>query len=184
MLYAGMRELAETGRWRLEPADPGLGQLYSTVSLNGADGDVPVCLERIGGAQTFITRASLHPPLAFHFAITHEGLAGMLKNFIGFKDVEVGDVDFDKVFRVVSKDVDAVRALLNPDVRTHLQQLYAHTKPLGMRGFHVSERGLAITRVTGLGAGGMGTMTKDELLADVPIAAEVVRALRRASFGG
>jgi hypothetical protein len=178
-MYEGMKKVAEDRGWTLAPANPGVSDLYSAVTLSGEVEGVPLRLERVGGAQVFVTRAFIAPPLGFHFVITHEGLAGAIKNFVGFKDVEVGDAKFDATFRIVSTDVERVRALLTNDVRDQLRPLEAQTKPLGARGFHVSEREVSVTRVTGIT--NFGVMTPDELLFDVPMIIEVVKALRRTS---
>jgi hypothetical protein len=178
-MYATIQAAAAQRGWKLEPPNPGLHNLYSSVALSGAESGVPVRIEYVAGAQSFTTIAALDPPIPIHFAITHEGFIGTLKHLVGFRDVEVGDAAFDKAFRVVSKDGDAVRKLLTPEVREALTKLYAATNPLGMRAFHVSEHGVSLTRVTApdvIDAKGL-----DDLLADLPVTLAVVHALRHAS---
>jgi hypothetical protein len=174
-MYEGMQAAASRPGWKLEPANPGVMHLYAAVALLGSEAGVPVRVERVGGAQSLTTMAFLDPPLPFHFAITHEGFVDTIKSLVGFHDIEIGDAAFDKSFRVVSKDVDAVKRLLVPEVRDALTKLSAAVHPFGMRGFHVSEHGVSVTRVTGAGA-----VSTEEALGDVPVTVAVVQALRRA----
>jgi hypothetical protein len=178
MLYDGMRQVAERRGWKLDPPNPGALSLYSSVTLTGSDSGVPIRLERVGGAQTFTTIAYVDPPLPLHFAITHEGVLAKLAHLVGFHDVEIGDPEFDKSFRIAAKDPAAVKRLLNPSLRALLTKLSAQTKPLGMRGFRVTEEGVSLTRVTGIDD---MVMSPEALLADVPITVAVVRALKEAA---
>lgn len=174
-MYEGMQALAHTGQWVLTPPNPGVFDLYSTVTLSANVSGTAVRLERVGGFQMFTTRAALEPALPFHFAVTIEGFLGKLKHLVGFHDIAVGDPAFDKAFRVVSKDVDGVKAVLIPPVRAAITHLVSANNPFPINGFTVSEGGVSVTRTTG-----PIVMQARELVADVDNAVAVVAALRAA----
>lgn len=178
--YEAMREMALERAWRLDPEEPGVLNLYSTVSLIGAVEGVPIRLERIAALQLFTTIAMIDPPLAPTFAITNEGLVDKVAHFFGRHDVEVDDPAFDPLFQVKSNDPDGTRRLLTDEVRATLVRLHDAVKPLGMRGFQVSESGVSISRVTSVSLGNL-PLSREELLHDVPLALAVIRALRAAA---
>ena len=177
--FDAMRALGEARGWKLDPPNPGILNLYSSVSLSGVESGVPIRLERVAGAELFTTLAALDPPLPVQFAITHEGLVGTIANFIGFHDVQVGDPTFDKAFRIVAKDATALKQLLTPELRHVLTKLHAESSPLGVRGFHVSEHGVSLSRSTSTALGDLST--PEQLLRDVPLTIAVVLALKQAS---
>lgn len=140
-MYEQMRNVGQRLGWKLDPADPGLMATHSVVTLFGMNGDVPVRLDRSSSDQYFATNAFVHPAIPFDFALTHEGLGATIKELLGFHDVEIGDPAFDKSFRVVTKDKEAIVKIITPEVKAALVALSAKTTH-----FRISGSVVTVTR--------------------------------------
>lgn len=173
--FEGMRQIAAGKHWRLEPPDPGMLDTTTTVTLEGAEDGIPVRFECVSNLHQYRTTASFKPSLPWHFVITHQGVLGDLANLLGFQDIELGDPDFDKRFRVVSREVEKTRALLTPDVQTQLKRLDDAAKGFGSR-FEVTEHAVCFTR----GILTVSLNTEESVLRELPAVLAVVRALQAA----
>jgi hypothetical protein len=174
MWFQGMRTVAEQRGWQLLPSDPGFIDVYSVVTLMGEEGRTPLRLERSGGTHMYATSAFFLPKMPVVFTIRHQGVGGDIANLVGFHDIEIGDPEFDRSFRLISANPAWLIRLLTPQVREALVQLSEATTAFGM-GFQVSEYGVTVTRTY------MTMMTPEEVLFDVPLVTGAVRVLQAAA---
>jgi hypothetical protein len=177
MIYEGMKKAAARTGWKLEPATVLEAVLtYSPMTLFGEESGVPMLLERNGSFHTFATNGYFAPPLPFSFSITSEGATGAIAHLLGLHDVEIGDAEFDRAFRLVSKDPAELKRVLTPAVRAVLQELASESRGFGSR-FQVTEKVVSLTR------GHFGLMTEEETLQDIPVVHRVVRVIQEVTQG-
>lgn len=175
MLYEGLRAAAAKKGWTIE-GDSALREALVTmpIIITGLEGDVPVQLVRASSLHTLATNAFIKPPIASPFDISTEGMTGAIAHVLGIEDVEIGDEAFDREFRLVSKDPDALKKLLTPEVRAVVQELAAETKSFGSH-FRVTESVVWLQRPS------WGTLTEEEVLRDVPLCVRAVKAIQAAA---
>ena len=181
-LFNGMRQVAEHKQWKLDPPDPGAldTTAFQHVHLTGSEDGIPIHLDAHASVYRFTTTASIEPSIPWTFVITHQGLGGDLANLIGFQDIEVGDAEFDKRFRIVSKEIDKTKALLTPDVRTQLKKLDDAAKGFGAS-FEVTDHAVSFSRSSLASITSVTYAdTEEAVLKDVPAVLGVVRALKEA----
>lgn len=84
----------------------GLDNVLTVKTSRGRNNSVPlwdIVVDGVGlGARTSLQ-------------ISREGLLGALRDAVGFRDVEVGDADFDGRFKIRGHDADVVRGALGSD---------------------------------------------------------------------
>ena len=153
--------------------------VYSLVSIFGVHDGVPVRLDRYASAYSFTTHAFLEEPLPFDFLISPEGLGDSIAHFLGFHhEIETGDVAFDKKLKISTTDPDRLRRLLNPELKEALYALHAFVGTFGLRGFHVSQGAVSITR-----AYATNWITPQNIVNDIPIAVATAQKLKLAAAG-
>lgn len=177
-MFDGMRDAAKSKGWALNPANPGMMDVYGSVTLTGEEEDVLVRLERLAAIHQFSTTAYLRPALPFSLSLRFEGVRGAIAHLLGMHDLEVGDANFDKTFRIVAseKDADAVRKVLTPEVRELLFALSEEARAFG-NAFSVTEAAVNLSRQY------MMPMSEDEVLLDVTRVVGVARAMKQAAQG-
>lgn len=175
MAFEAMKDAAARLGWKLSPADPGLLDVYTDVTLTGAEGDVPIILCRRASTYAFVTTGFFRPALTPAFVITTEGVTGAIAHALGMHDIEVGDRAFDQKFRIASKDPAAVERLFTAEVKAALFQLAAKTN-VAFNGFRVTEGAVSVERayMTNL-------ITPDDIVSDIPLVTATIRALRAAA---
>lgn len=131
-------------------------------------------LARFSSVHTFSITAFIEPAVPTPFVITTEGLTGAIAHGLGIEDVEVGDPEFDKAFRLVSKDAEALKRLVNPEVQAVLKELATVTAGFGSH-FRVTDQ------VVWLQQSNLGLMTEEETLRDLPVVIRVVKAIKAAA---
>ncbi len=147
--------------------------IYRTVSISGVESGIPFLLERRAVTYGFSTTALIDPPLAKPFVITPEGVTGSIASFLGFKDVEIGDAEFDKKFRIGADEPDFVKRLLTTEVKAALVPL------LPSHGFRVSESAVVIDQIYPT-----NMILPEHIVQEIPKAIAVVRALKMAAVQG
>lgn len=175
MLFEGMRQVATQKQWHIDPADPGATDAmpFRRVTLTGTEEGVVIRLERCAGNHSFTTAAVFGVAFPWSFVISHQGLGGDLASLIGFEDIEVGDPEFDRTFRIVSNDVEKTKALLTAEVQAKLKDLDRAATGFGSR-FEVTNHAVSLTRAY------FTPMASEEVLRDVPTVIGALRALRSA----
>ena len=175
MLYEGLRSAAEKKGWSIE-GDSALREALVSmpITITGREGDVPVQLLRASALHTFSTNAFIKPAIASPFDISTEGVTGAIAHALGIEDVEIGDDGFDREFRLVSKDPDALKKLLTPHVRAVVEELAAETKAFGSH-FRITESVVWLQRPC------WGTMTEEEVLRDIPLCVRAVKTIQAAA---
>ncbi len=160
MLYEGLRAAATKKGWTIEGDSAAREALLSQpITITGQEDGVPVQLVRASALHTLATNAFFKPGITVPFDISTEGMTGAIAHVLGIEDVEVGDEAFDSQFRLVSKDPDALRRLLTPDVRAVIQELAAETNAFGSH-FRVTE---------------------SEVLRDIPLCVRAVQTVQAAA---
>lgn len=141
------------------------------TSLDGLlDGEI-VQVRRIHGANTLITRAAVQHPIPFYFEIGPETLLSKLGHLVGKHDVELGEKDFDAKFKIATKDLDKLRALLTPAMREALDALHRDKWE-----FVVANTGVELVSAP------MGTSDTEEVIeAQLRYAMRVADVLRQAA---
>lgn len=76
----------------------------------------------VSNGKTSTTYTRMRAPYVnvdgFRFSIYRSGIFSELGEFIGFHDIEIGDVDFDKAFVIKASDQEKVKELLaDPQIR-------------------------------------------------------------------
>lgn len=113
---------AMAGPWRAVAAKLGLeldaGRARLSGRLEGVAVEARVQMQ--AGERSTSFEASFDRRLGVDLALTRQGSLTGLATFLGAQDIQVGDALFDGRFVVKGRPVDAVRALLTPEVRAHL----------------------------------------------------------------
>lgn len=110
-------------------------------SLHGVACRAAIELDEQGWAHTVVTA----PPLqrrAFEVAIapSPRGALGFVKRLFGHRELNLGDVDFERAFLVHAAPPEVAPIFLTPDVRGALSALAGH----GLTAFEASPSGVAI----------------------------------------
>src|SRR5947209_641084 len=71
-MFEAMKETATKLGLVLHPTDPGMFDVFSTVSLSGTHDGVKIVIERLAKLTLFSTHALIAAPMPTKFAITHE----------------------------------------------------------------------------------------------------------------
>jgi len=95
----------------------GLENGITATASGGRHSSVPLWDAVVDGVGLG-ARTSLH--------ISREGLLGALRDAVGLRDIEVGDPDFDRTWKIRGHDADVVRgALAGAEVRAAIVGLFA-----------------------------------------------------------
>jgi hypothetical protein len=156
--------------WRLTPTEPSVFETHSILSIFGHDDGVPVRLDRDPPTYTFTTTAFFEQAIPFDFMVTTESMGDKLRHIAGFHDVEIGDPDFDRVFKLETSSPERLKALLHEDMKSVLFALRDAADPSGRRGFRVTPLGISITRVYP-----PVLFTAQDAIADLPLAVSTVK---------
>jgi hypothetical protein len=123
-MYDLYHQLAGAFGLRMSPPDPGM--MTYAFELVGRVDDHPISVTRIcGGGAHFIVKAPLVPHLDLGLGIGRQGVLWTLSEWLGSKEIEIGDEAFDDAFVIRGDDPDRVAALLGPEVKMALLAVQA-----------------------------------------------------------
>lgn len=92
--------------------------------IDGMDVDIYEKMEGSGKNKQVVTRVKItNTPFDFDFKIGKEHLFSKAGKLMGFQDIEFNDEEFDKKFRLKSKQEDKFRSLMNVNMQNELKQL-------------------------------------------------------------
>lgn len=124
-MYAVYHQLAKELGLRLSPAQPGM--MTFAFDLAGEIDGHPVSLRRLCGSGARIDITSpIVPHLDLGFGFGRAGVVSKVSEWLGKRDIQVDDPEFDKAFTIRGDEPARVRALLGPEVR---QAIAAITSP-------------------------------------------------------
>lgn len=98
-----------------------LGLTFEDGRIHGAVDGVP--LQMWFGAHSVHTVAVLLRPAPLELSVATKGLVAKVAELFGSHTGELGDADFDRVFRVKTADVARAAALLTPAARKALLEI-------------------------------------------------------------
>lgn len=121
-MYPIYHELAARLGLAMTPVDPGI--MTFAIDLRGELEGRPVHIRRhVGRGGYALIRAPFRPPLGIGLEIVRASLLDRVGELVGLHDLEIGDPDFDRAFRVKAQAPERVQALLRADVRRALLAL-------------------------------------------------------------
>jgi hypothetical protein len=121
-MYPIYHELASRLGLTMVPADPGI--MTFTIDLRGELEGRPVHIHRyVGGGGHAVVRAYFRPPLGMGLEIVRASILDRVGELVGLHDLEIGDPDFDRAFRVKARAPERVHEFLRADVRRALLAL-------------------------------------------------------------
>jgi hypothetical protein len=175
MGYDGLRKAAATKGWTIE-GDSALREALVSmpITITGREDGVRVQLVRVSALHTLSTNAFFEPIIRSPFEISTEGVTGAIASALGIEDVQIGDEAFDREFRLVSKEPDALKKLLTPHVRAVVEELAVEAKPFGSH-FRITESVVWLQRPN------WGTITEEEVLHDIPLCVRAVQTIQAAA---
>jgi hypothetical protein len=115
-MYGVYHQLAAALGLRLSPENPGV--MTFSFDLVGELEGHPVSLRRycVKAAHIDIT-SPIAPDLDLGFGLSRAGVLSRVSEWLGRRDIQVGDPEFDKAFTIRGDEPERVRALLTPELR-------------------------------------------------------------------
>jgi hypothetical protein len=118
-MYGVYHQLAKELGLQLSPEQPGM--MTFAIDLAGKLEGHPVTLRRLCGSGARIDITSpLVPHLDLGFGFSRAGIVSRVSEWLGKRDIQVDDPDFDKAFTIRGDEPERVRALLGPELRVLL----------------------------------------------------------------
>lgn len=104
------------------------------MKMLGCDREVETTAEVIIAEGDWRTRIQItfNPPIGAGLVLTHEGMLASIGKFFGGQDIQTGDADFDKAFKVKGLDEGRVKAILVDEARVAILGLKAATEEISV----------------------------------------------------
>src|SRR5688572_4861757 len=107
-MYYVYRELAKELGLRLSPSEPGM--MTFVFDLAGELDGHPVSLRRLCGSGARIDITSpIVPHLDLGFGFSRAGVVSKVSEWLGKRDIQVDDPEFDKAFTIRGDEPERVR---------------------------------------------------------------------------